>query len=165
MILLGLGGNLHSQIGPPAATIAAAIEALDLAGVRIVARSREYRTAPVPVSDQPWFTNEVIAVKTKLAPRELLALLHRIEAQFGRERRKVNGARTLDLDLLAYDDRVQPGGDGEPALPHPRLTHRAFVLLPLADVARGWRHPITGETVEQLIAALPPDQIAEPISG
>lgn len=165
MILLGLGGNLPSQVGPPAATIAAAIEALDQAGVRIVARSREYRTAPVPASDQPWFTNEVIAVKTKLAPRELLALLHRLEAQFGRERREVNGARPLDIDLLAYDDRVQAGGDGEPVLPHPRLAHRAFVLLPLAEVARGWRHPITGETVEHLIAALPPDQIAEPISG
>jgi 2-amino-4-hydroxy-6-hydroxymethyldihydropteridine diphosphokinase len=165
MILLGLGGNLPSQVGPPAVTIAAAIEALDQAGVRIVARSREYRTAPVPASDQPWFTNEVIAVKTKLAPRELLALLHRIEAQFGRERREVNGARTLDLDLLAYDDRVQAGGHGEPVLPHPRLSHRAFVLLPLAEVARGWRHPITGETVKHLIAALPPDQIAEPISS
>lgn len=165
MILIGLGGNLLSKVGMPEQTISAAIEALGKAGVEIVARSRVYRTAPVPASDQPWFANEVIAVRTTLSPRDLLTLLHRIEAEFGRERREINGARTLDLDLLAYDERVHPGGDGEPVLPHPRLSHRAFVLKPLAEVAPGWRHPITGETVEHLIAVLPPDQIAEPISA
>jgi 2-amino-4-hydroxy-6-hydroxymethyldihydropteridine diphosphokinase len=118
----------------------------------------------VPPSDQPWFVNEVIAVKTELSPRDLLALLHRVEAQFGRERGEPNAARTLDLDLLAYDDRVQPGGEGEPMLPHPRLHRRAFVLHPLAEVAPHWRHPITGDTVEHLIAVLPRGQIAEPIS-
>jgi 2-amino-4-hydroxy-6-hydroxymethyldihydropteridine diphosphokinase len=163
MILIGLGANLPSEVGAPDATISAAIEVLDRRGVTIVRRSRLYRTAPMPPSDQPWFANEVIAVRTKLAPRDLLAVLHEVEAQFGRERREVNGARTLDLDLLAYDQLVQPGDDGEPALPHPRLSQRAFVLKPLAEVAPGWRHPITGETVEHLIAALPPDQIAEPI--
>ncbi len=164
MILIGLGGNVPSKVGAPDATISAAIEELKKAGVPVTARSRTYRTAPVPVSDQPWFVNQVIAVKTKLSPRDLLALMHRIEGKFGRERREVNGPRTLDLDLLAYDERVQPGGEGEPILPHPRLSHRAFVLRPLADVAPGWRHPITGETVEHLIAALPPDQVAAPIS-
>lgn len=163
MILIGIGGNLPSNVGTPDATISAAIEALDRKGVKIAARSRLYRTAPVPASDQPWFVNEVIAVKTKLPPRDLLALLHGIEAQFGRRRRDVNGARTLDLDLLAYDQLVQPGGEGNPTLPHPRLSQRAFVLKPLAEVARGWRHPITGQTVEHLIATLPPDQVAEPI--
>ncbi|HEX4111282.1 MAG TPA: 2-amino-4-hydroxy-6-hydroxymethyldihydropteridine diphosphokinase [Stellaceae bacterium] len=163
MILIGLGGNLPSNVGAPDATIEAAIEALAAAGLWIGARSRNYRSAPVPASDQPWYVNAAIAVTTELPPRELLALLHRVEAGFGRERREVNGARTLDLDLLAYDERVQAGGEGEPNLPHPRLHHRAFVLLPLGEVAPGWRHPITGDTVEHLIAALPPDQVAEPI--
>jgi 2-amino-4-hydroxy-6-hydroxymethyldihydropteridine diphosphokinase len=163
MILLGLGGNLPSKAGPPDATISAAIEALDQAGVKIIKRSRLYRTAPVPVSDQPWFANEVIAVRTKLPPRDLLALLHKIEAEFGRERREVNGARSLDIDLLAYDGKVRAGGDGEPILPHPRMTQRAFVLLPLREVAPRWRHPITGESVKRLIAMLPKDQVAEPI--
>jgi 2-amino-4-hydroxy-6-hydroxymethyldihydropteridine diphosphokinase len=162
MILIGLGGNLTGAAGTPAATIAAAIDALGPA-LRVVARSRDYRSAPVPISDQPWYVNAVVAVATELSPRELLAHLHRIEARFGRERREVNGARTLDLDLLAYDERVQAGDAAEPALPHPRLHQRAFVLLPLAEVAPGWRHPITGDTVEHLIAALPPDQVAEPI--
>lgn len=163
MILIGLGGNLPSKVGTPDATISAAIEALARKGVKIAARSRLYRTAPMPPSEQPWFANEVVAVRTKLAPRDLLALLHEIEAQFGRQRRELNGARTLDLDLLAYEQFVQPGGNDDPTLPHPRLSQRAFVLKPLAEVAPGWRHPITGETVEHLIAALPPDQIAEPI--
>jgi 2-amino-4-hydroxy-6-hydroxymethyldihydropteridine diphosphokinase len=163
MILLGLGGNLPSKSGLPEATISAAIGVLAKAGVAATARSRLYRSAPVPASDQPWFVNAVIAVTTRTEPRELLDLLHRIEAQFGRQRREINGARTLDLDLLAYDERVQPGGEAEPALPHPRLSQRAFVLLPLAEVAPGWRHPVTGDTVEHLIAALPPGQVANPI--
>jgi 2-amino-4-hydroxy-6-hydroxymethyldihydropteridine diphosphokinase len=163
MILIGLGGNLPSGVGTPDVTIAAAVEAMAAAGLRIEARSRNYRSAPVPPSAQPWYVNAVLAVATDLPPRDLLSLLHRIEAKFGRERREVNGARTLDLDLLAYDERVQAGDEGEPDLPHPRLHHRAFVLLPLAEVAPGWRHPITGETVEHLIAALPEDQVAEPI--
>lgn len=163
MILIGLGANLPSKIGGPAATIVAAIDELGKASAVTTARSRLYRSAPVPVSDHPWFLNEVIAVKTELTPRNLLALMHRIEAQFGRERRERDAPRTLDLDLLAYDACVQAGGEGEPTLPHPRLSHRAFVLRPLAEVAPGWRHPITGETVEDLLAALPPGQIAEPI--
>jgi 2-amino-4-hydroxy-6-hydroxymethyldihydropteridine diphosphokinase len=163
MILIGLGANLPSKIGGPAATIAAAIDELAKASAVTTARSRLYRSAPVPASDHPWFLNEVIAATTELTPRNLLALMHRIEAQFGRERRERDAPRTLDLDLLAYDACVQAGGDGEPTLPHPRLSHRAFVLRPLAEVAPGWRHPMTGETVEDLIAALPPGQIAEPI--
>lgn len=164
MILIGLGANLPSEFGGPAATIAAAIEELAKAGAVTTARSRLYRSAPVPASDQPWFLNEVIAVKTQLTPRNLLAVMHRIEVQFGRERGERDAPRTLDLDLLAYDGCVQSGGEGEPTLPHPRLSHRAFVLRPLAEIAPGWRHPITGDTVEHLIAVLPPGQIAEPIS-
>lgn len=164
MILIGLGANLPSKAGAPDATISAAIEALEQGGAAITRRSRVYRTAPMPPSDQPWFVNEVIAVKTALSPRDLLALMHRVEAEFGRERGEVNAARTLDLDLLAYEDLVQAGGEDEPTLPHPRLHHRAFVLRPLAEVAPHWRHPITGDTVEHLIAALPHDQIAAPIS-
>jgi 2-amino-4-hydroxy-6-hydroxymethyldihydropteridine diphosphokinase len=163
MILIGLGGNLPSNAGDPAATLAAALGALAAERVAVVTCSRRYRSAPVPVSDQPWYVNAVIAVETELAPRDLLALLHRIEARYGRERRQVNGARTLDLDLLAYDDRVAPGGEGEPILPHPRLHQRAFVLLPLAEIAPDWRHPTLGKSVVELIAVLPPEQIAAPI--
>jgi 2-amino-4-hydroxy-6-hydroxymethyldihydropteridine diphosphokinase len=163
MILIGLGANLPSPRGSPATTLEAALDALQGVGVAVVARSRLYRSAPVPVSDQPWYINAVAAVKSGRSPRDLLAQLHQVEATFGRERRRLNDPRTLDLDLLAYDDLVSPGGDGEPTLPHPRMHVRAFVLLPLSEIVPGWRHPVLHRTVEDLIAALPPDQVAEPV--
>lgn len=163
MILLGLGANLPSAAGPPEATLEAALTALERAGVKIAGRSRWYRTAPVPVSDQPWFVNGVVHVETALSPVELLALMQKIELTFGRQRGTPNAARTLDLDILDYDGRVEEGASL--ILPHPRMHERAFVLLPLAEVAPGWLHPKLGQTVAQLIEALPPSQKAEPIGS
>jgi len=162
MILLGLGANLPSAAGPPIATLEAALAQLEASGVRIVARSRWFRTAPVPPSDQAWFVNAVAHLEASLAPMDLLALLHKVEHGFGRRRAARNEARSLDLDLLDYDGQVldTPGL----VLPHPRLHLRAFVLLPLRDVAPGWRHPVLGETVSELIAKLPDDQIAAPLA-
>jgi len=162
MILLGMGSNLPSAAGAPRATLEAALAALEQSGLRIVKRSRWYRSVPVPASDQPDFVNGVVAVETALEPAELLALLHRIEARFGRARREVNAARSLDLDLLAYDDRIVE--ETGLVLPHPRLHLRAFVLLPLAEVAPDWVHPRLGQSVSDLIAALPPGQRAAPLA-
>ena len=119
----------------------------------------------MPPSDQPWFVNGVAAVATALAPAPLLALLHRIEAAFGRVRGAPNAARALDLDLLAYGARVQtpPPGSLEPTLPHPRLADRAFVLLPLAEVAPAWYHPATGRPLTELIGALADAQTTRPL--
>ncbi|MGZ9143738.1 MAG: 2-amino-4-hydroxy-6-hydroxymethyldihydropteridine diphosphokinase [Candidatus Binatia bacterium] len=162
MILIALGSNLFSDAyGSPQDICAAAVEALEKRGISITARSRWFRTAPVPVSDQPWFVNGVIAVETLLPPAELLGLLHRVEAEFGRTRTERNEARILDLDLLAYNNRVS-NETGGPMLPHPRLHERAFVLLPLADIDPQWRHPVSGVPIATLIAALPADQRAEP---
>jgi 2-amino-4-hydroxy-6-hydroxymethyldihydropteridine diphosphokinase len=158
MILLGLGANLPSAAGTPVATLAAALAALSEAGVTVERRSPWYRSAPVPAGDQPWYVNGIATVATPLDPAELLALLHRTEARFGRVRRMPNEARPLDLDLLDYDGIVR---DAAPVLPHPRLHLRGFVLLPLRDVAPGWRHPVTGVDVVELIARLPPGQLAE----
>jgi 2-amino-4-hydroxy-6-hydroxymethyldihydropteridine diphosphokinase len=152
MILLGLGANLPSNVGPPMATLAAALDALGGERVRLVRRSPWYRSPPVPPSAQPWYVNGVAVVETTHSPADLLALLHRIEARFGRGRGEANAARPLDLDLLDYEGRVSNAGD-TPVLPHPRLHERAFVLLPLRDVAPGWRHPRLGRTVADLLAA------------
>lgn len=157
MIFLGIGANLPSSAGDPRATCERALEDLAAAGVRIVARSRWYQSAPLPVSEQPWYVNGVVAVETDRNPRELLELLHEIEGRFGRLRRVRNEARPLDLDLLAYHDTVNPGPEA-PILPHPRLHDRAFVLLPLAEVAPGWYHPATGESITALIGRLDPAQ-------
>jgi len=137
---------------------------LSEAGVAVVARSRWYRSAPVPASPQPWFVNGVAAVATGLGPVPLLALMHRIEARFGRVRAAANAARTLDLDLLDYDGMVRGAGEA-PILPHPRLHERAFVLLPLAELAPDWRHPVTGAAIAGLIAALPADQPTRPLDA
>jgi 2-amino-4-hydroxy-6-hydroxymethyldihydropteridine diphosphokinase len=154
MILVALGSNLsHPRHGAPDAVLKAAIASLAANGVRVVARSAFYRTAPVPASDQPDFVNAVVAVESAAEPAALLALLHRIEASFGRSRAVRNEARVLDLDLLAWNDRVSAT---DPLLPHPRLHERAFVLLPLRDVAPAWRHPVSGKSVTDMIADLPP---------
>jgi 2-amino-4-hydroxy-6-hydroxymethyldihydropteridine diphosphokinase len=161
-ILIGIGANLPSGTGSPRATCEAALAALEAAGVRVVRRSRWYESAPVPASAQPWYVNGVAAVETGLDPAALLALLHRIEDRFGRERAERNAARVLDLDLLAYGRRVSDG-PAPPLLPHPRLAERAFVLLPLAEVAPDWTDPRDGRGVAALIAALPAAQVARPL--
>ena len=161
MILIALGANLPSPAGEPQQTLDAALKRLEASGVRIIARSGWYRTAPVPVSDQPWFVNGVVRVETGLQPAALLALVRQVELEFGRERTLRNAARTLDLDIVDYDGRIE--NTPELTLPHPRMQDRAFVLLPLAEIAPGWRHPILARTVESLILALPSEQKAEPI--
>lgn len=163
MIFIGIGANLPSRAGAPRDTLAAALADLERAGVRVLGRSGWVETAPVPISDQPWFVNAVAAVETRLPPTELLALLHRIEADYGRERLAVNGARTLDLDLLAYHDMVNAGPES-PLLPHPRLAERAFVVRPLAELAPDWRHPASGKGISELLAGLDPAQETRPLA-
>ena len=161
MIVVAIGANLPSQHwGTPLAACRAALPALEAAGVSVIRVSRWYRSAPLPASDRPWYINGVVRVGTDLAPEALLTLLHRIEEDFGRRRGAPNAPRTLDLDLLAHGDQVSAPG-GWPLLPHPRLHERAFVLLPLAEVAPRWHHPVFGVSVSALIKALPPGQISE----
>ena len=161
LILIGLGANLPSRFGSPVQTLQAALDRLGAAGVTPLKRSRFWRSRPVPVSDQPWFVNAVAAVGTALTPQALLALLHSVEAEFGRVRGERNAPRLLDLDLLAYGRLVSSESAAE--LPHPRMAERAFVLLPLAEIAGGWRHPASGAELAALIAALPCGQIVEPL--
>ncbi|HEV3149814.1 MAG TPA: 2-amino-4-hydroxy-6-hydroxymethyldihydropteridine diphosphokinase [Acidobacteriaceae bacterium] len=154
---IGLGANLPSAAGAPAETIAAAIERLEDYG-RVAARSSLYRTAPVGYVDQPAFVNAAVLLETELDPLALLDALLAIERSFGRDRAagSPKGPRTLDLDLLLYDDLVLD----EPALtlPHPAMHERRFVLVPLAEVAAGWRHPVLNRTMAELLADLPPDE-------
>lgn len=158
-VLIAVGANLPTErFGPPAAAVQAAIKALDdMAGLAVVAVSSFYETAPVPISDQPWYVNAIIRAETTLPPHDLLTHLHEIEAGFGRVRIKRNEARVLDLDLVAYG-RVEVSDEGGLVVPHPRLHDRAFVLLPLRDVAPDWVHPVLHKTVGELIDALPDGQ-------
>lgn len=160
-VLVALGANLiHPKFGEPRQTLEAALIAMEHKGITIVRRSRWYRSAPMPASDQPWFVNGIVWVDTSLDPKALMALLHEVEADFDRVRGVRNAARTLDLDLVAYGRRVSASGE-EPELPHPRMAERSFVLLPLQEIAPDWRHPATGRTIEELVGALPGDGLAE----
>lgn len=158
MILVALGSNLESpEIGGPQQTLEAAIGVMPSFGISVLQKSSWYHSAPVPLSDQPWFVNGIVRVETKARSAELLAKLHLIEERFGRKRSVRNESRVLDLDLLAFGRECQsiPGGL---TLPHPRIAERAFVLLPLQELAKAWRHPETGQTPGEMLDRLPETQ-------
>ena len=143
---------LGSNLGDSAQILTNAITVIDtVPGIQVTARSHLYKTAPVG-PPQPDYINACITVRTTLSPRELLHRLLAIESQFGRVRQERWGARSLDLDLLLYGDRIIAAQ--KLSVPHPRLHERPFVLVPLMDVAAQWPHPILNKTVEQLFTRL-----------
>jgi 2-amino-4-hydroxy-6-hydroxymethyldihydropteridine diphosphokinase len=157
MIVISLGANLPSSAGAPRNTLAAALARLSAQGVRIAKVSSYYVTKAWPDPKDPAFVNAVARVETEHAPRELMKILHGVEEYFGRTRGKRNAPRTLDIDLIDYDGRVE---QGPPELPHPRLSDRAFVLVPLAEIVPDWKHPATGQSMTALIGALRDEALA-----
>jgi 2-amino-4-hydroxy-6-hydroxymethyldihydropteridine diphosphokinase len=145
---IGLGSNLGDRM----ATLRTAVRRLETLG-RITGVSSVYETEPVGYLDQPRFLNAVVALETALTPADLLGALLGIERDLGRSRSFANAPRTLDLDLLLVDDVI--AHSPELILPHPRLHQRAFVLVPLAEIVPGVVHPGSGQTVWELLRALP----------
>jgi 2-amino-4-hydroxy-6-hydroxymethyldihydropteridine diphosphokinase len=152
MILIALGANLSSRAGAPDETLRAALVELSRSGVNLKQLSPIYRSPAWPDPNDPPFANAVASVETVLSPQELMARLHETETAFGRTRSARNAPRALDLDLIDYNGRIEQGAL---ELPHPRIADRGFVLIPLRDIAPGWRHPVSAATVEGLVAALP----------
>jgi 2-amino-4-hydroxy-6-hydroxymethyldihydropteridine diphosphokinase len=160
MILIALGANLnHPLYGEPINSLRAAITEIEQSGLQITAKSSWYKTAPVPVSDQPWFVNAVIEIETSLTAADLLNLLHTIERKFGRVREIQWEARVLDLDLLAYGSLVTENKDqvAGNVIPHPRMHERLFVMAPLSEIAPNWIHPILSQTAKEIVQKLPKD--------
>jgi len=145
VVYLALGTNL----GDRPSNLRAALSALP-PQVRLVASSPVYETPPWGLLDQPAFLNQVVKAETDLPPAELLAFLKRLEMQMGRRATVRYGPRVIDLDILFYDDLALD--TPELTVPHPRLVGRAFVLVPLADLAPDLLHPIEQKTVQQLLA-------------
>ena len=143
-VLLGLGANL----GDPVRQLARAVERLRRV-VEVEAVSSVYRTEPVGHREQPDFHYLVVRGRTALAPHDLLARALEIERELGRVRAFPNAPRPMDVDLLAHGDRVLE--TPELVLPHPRMHQRAFVLVPLAEVAPEWRHPVFKQTARELL--------------
>lgn len=141
---IGLGSNLGDSL----AILTGAIERLKMhPQIELLAVSRWYLTAPIG-PPQPDYLNGCATVETSLAPLDLLGILQSIEAEFGRVRGETWGARTLDLDLLLYGDRIIDLPNLQ--LPHPYMCDRAFVLIPLAEIAPTWIEPKSGESIATL---------------
>jgi len=156
-IIIAVGSNLPDiwGHGPPAICRAATEALRGLQGLRLIAISRWYRSPAWPPSDQPDYINGAVLMDGTATPAWLLAELHKIEAQAGRQRSIVNAARPLDLDIIDMAGLIRPSPD--PILPHPRAHLRSFVLRPIADILPTWRHPSLGLSTTELLASLSDD--------
>ncbi len=147
--------SLGSNVGDREAQLQDAQKRLGSAG-RVAAVSSIYETEPVEFTQQPCFLNCVVALETRQTPQELMTSILRIEEEMGRRRTQRKGPRTIDIDILLFDDTVLDSP--EVTIPHPAMHQRRFVLEPLAEIAPDAHHPVLKRTVRELRDALPAGQ-------
>lgn len=178
-VYLAFGTNENKNFGHIHEVIEASYGLLQDKYLRILKFSPFYKTPAFPVGNGPDYVNSVIKAETSLSPDDLLSALHEMENQLGRVRQKRWGARVIDIDLLDYQGQILPSRKiyqkwydmslelqkttwpDDLILPHPRLQDRGFVLVPLRAVAPDWRHPVTGEKIDTLIAQIDNDELKQ----
>lgn len=178
-MLVAVGSNMNSAVGNPTETILAGVELIMQAGGVIRGQSRFYRTPAFPAGSGPDYVNAALAISAPWSPREALTHLHAVEGELGRIRKARWEQRAIDLDLLACGDLICPDIETARAwmglpleqqknaapqqmiLPHPRLHERAFVLVPLADVAPDWVHPVLNQSVTSMRDKLPASDLEQ----
>jgi 2-amino-4-hydroxy-6-hydroxymethyldihydropteridine diphosphokinase len=158
LVYLSLGSNL----GDRAANLRAAIERLAEIG-NLVHASSFYETEPVDVPNQPWFMNCVIAIETDLSAKAVLAFALRVEEEMGRLRTRDKGPRSIDIDILLFDDQIMEQQGLR--IPHPAMHVRRFVLEPLVEIAPEAFHPVLNKSARQLLAALPEGQSVRKVAA
>ncbi len=176
---IALGSNQISSTGRPIDTLLLALRLIDSESLKIVQVSQWYRTPAFPTGSGPDYVNAVAKLESTLPAEECLARLHTIENDLGRTRHQRWEPRVCDIDLLNFGDRIlpdrltydywrdlSPQAQSEQApdqliLPHPRLQDRAFVLIPMRDISPDWKHPVSGASVVEMIAALPAEDIEQ----
>ncbi|RJO71370.1 MAG: 2-amino-4-hydroxy-6-hydroxymethyldihydropteridine diphosphokinase [Myxococcales bacterium] len=157
---VGIGSNVGDRVG----LVCAALRELEALPDTVVLKcSSLFESEPVEGPDQPWFVNAAAIIHTTLAPWQLLRALGRIEAAHGRTREIPKGPRTLDLDILLYDERVV--AEADLSIPHPRLAARRFVLLPLAEIAPTMVEPSSGRTIRELLCDCPDRAVVKRLNG
>ena len=161
MVVVALGSNLPGGFASTHALLEAAVREIEAAGFQVLRRSRWWRSAAWPDPNEPPYLNGVVVAETGLDLPQALSALHTVEAEFGRRRTAANAPRTLDLDLIAYEDVVSSANGV--VVPHPRAAERLFVMGPLAELLPDWRHPVLGVTAKQLAAKASVGQDAAPI--
>lgn len=172
-MLVAMGSNQPSKVGTPELTLRKAVQSVERRGAVIRDLSTFYQTPCFPAGAGPDYVNAAFVLQSTWTPAQALAHLHEVEQEFGRERLQRWGQRTLDLDLIAIDDVVAPDlptyelwrnlppdlqklrAPTDLILPHPRVQDRAFVLIPLSDVAGDWVHPVLGLSIQQMLDAIP----------
>ncbi|WP_406736084.1 2-amino-4-hydroxy-6-hydroxymethyldihydropteridine diphosphokinase [Thioclava sp. GXIMD4215] len=177
-IIIAFGANMTSTLGSPSDAIREAFKRLCVASFRPVAMSRFYRSAAYPAGSGPDFVNACGLFRASGSPTDILYLLHEIESGLGRVRHGRWMPRVIDIDLIDCGNIIHPSDvtlrhwrdlpfeeqqkatPEQLILPHPRLEDRGFVLIPMREIVPNWVHPLTGQTLEQLVEALPESQIA-----
>ena len=157
MKILAFGSNLPFENNSTKENIESAYKTLSKFNINILKKSFFYQSEAYPNKSDPLFCNSAVSIETNLSPHDLLLNILKIEKQFGRERKEKNSPRTLDIDIICFDDLVI--NDDNLNIPHPNLHKRPFVFLPVRDLNKSWKHPIFLKTIDHFIKEIDPNEL------